>query len=67
MAPRHHVSGRFAARGPRQPRTEIRAKAPQRGATSDNKNAAYNSLIAQATKPAARATPGQLVSAEKLN
>jgi hypothetical protein len=58
MGTRHHVTGRFAAKG-RPPRTEIKSGA--KSAVKPSKNAAYNNLVTTATKAAARATPGQLV------
>jgi hypothetical protein len=60
MSTRHHTSGKFAARG-RQPRTEI--KGGGKPAKPSGANAAYNAATAQATKAAAKATPGQLVAA----
>jgi len=70
MSARHHTSGRYATRGARQPRTELTlADTSAAGTTAGAPaaNAAFNAHAARTNKPAARATPGQIVASTKTN
>jgi hypothetical protein len=61
MSTRHHGTGQFAARGPRQPRTEHAPVA--RPAKPSKANAAFNADMARSNKAGAKATAGQLIAA----
>ena len=65
MTTRHHKTGRFAARG-RQPRTELEPPRRSRPKTSAA-NAKFNAQMAQSNRPAAKASPGQIVASVKTN
>ena len=72
MSARHHGSGRFAAIGPRQPRTEHRnvgnAKRKANGQPAPSRvNAIFNQRARRANAPGAVATAGQIVASTKTN
>ena len=61
MAPRHHASGRYTAKG-RPPRTEIKS-GKRGGPQASAANAAFNEHATRANAPGAVATAGQIVGA----
>jgi hypothetical protein len=72
MTARHHGTGKFAAIGPRQPRTEHRnvAKAkrlPNGQPVPSRVNATYNKRALRQGGPARGATPGQVVATIKVS
>ena len=72
MTARHHGTGKFAAIGPRQPRTEhrnvVKAKRLPNGQPAPSRvNAIFNRRAQRQGGPAQGATAGQVVASTKTN